>query len=226
VSQHNRSQPHPCRRLRAALLPRPEHDSIALTVETRPQRCGRAVRLVVSPAEVSTVTAQESPALVKVLAQGQLWLEQLLDGKVSSLRSIANSAGLSERYVSQVIRSAFLAPDLVETVLQGRQPAHLTVRQVTKQLPCDWSEQRRMFGLAPGGTAQCHPLRGSCSESIAAPQRYPRPPPLGAVRLPNRTEVRIQLAPPSSPVRTIAISCSISFNKGTGQVPAEGERTQ
>jgi len=150
VSQHNRSQPHPCRRLRAALLPRPEHDSIALTVETRPQRCGRAVRLVVSPAEVSTVTAQESPALVKVLAQGQLWLEQLLDGKVSSLRSIANSAGLSERYVSQVIRSAFLAPDLVETVLQGRQPAHLTVRQVTKQLPCDWSEQRRMFGLAPG----------------------------------------------------------------------------
>ena len=50
----------------------------------------------------------------------------------------------------QVIRAAFVAPDLVEAVLQGRQPARLTLRQVMKQLPWDWSEQRRRFGLATG----------------------------------------------------------------------------
>ena len=41
-------------------------------------------------------------------------------------------------------------PALVEAVLLGRQPAQLTLRQVMKQLPWDWSEQRRRFGLAPG----------------------------------------------------------------------------
>ena len=66
------------------------------------------------------------------------------------MRAIAKSAGKSERYVSQVIRAAFLSPDLVEAVLQGRQPAQLTLPQVMKQLPWDWSEQRRRFGVATG----------------------------------------------------------------------------
>ena len=57
-------------------------------------------------------------------------------------------AGKSERHVSQVIRAAFLTPDLVEAVLLGRQPAQLTLREVMKHLPWDWSEQRRRFGLA------------------------------------------------------------------------------
>jgi site-specific DNA recombinase len=46
------------------------------------------------------------------------------------------------------MRSAFLAPDLVEAALQGRQPAQLTLKQIMKKLPLDWNEQRRMFGLA------------------------------------------------------------------------------
>ena len=114
------------------------------------QRRGRAVRLVVTPSEVSPAAAPASPALINVLAQGQRWLEQLMRGEVSSLRSIAQSVGRSERHVSQVIRAAFLAPDLVEAVLQGRAPAQLTLRQIMKQLPWDWNEQRRRFGLAPG----------------------------------------------------------------------------
>ena len=52
--------------------------------------------------------------------------------------------------MSQVIRTAFLAPDLVEALLQGRRSAQLTVRGVLKDLPCDWNEQRRRFGLAAG----------------------------------------------------------------------------
>jgi hypothetical protein len=39
---------------------------------------------------------------------------------------------------------------LVEAVLQGREPAQLTLAQVMKQLPWDWGEQRRRFGLVPG----------------------------------------------------------------------------
>ena len=85
--------------------------------------------------------------MIKALAQGRLWLDQLLRGEARSLRSIAKSAGLSERSVSQVVHCAFLAPDLVEAVLQGRQPAQLTPRQM-KALPLDWNEQRRMFGFA------------------------------------------------------------------------------
>jgi hypothetical protein len=51
-------------------------------------------------------------------------------------------------------------------------------------------------------------------DSAAAQQRCPWPPRLGALRPANRTEVRIQLAPASSLVRTIAISCSITLKRG------------
>ena len=52
--------------------------------------------------------------------------------------------------MSQVIRTAFLAPDLVQALFHGRRPAQLTVRGVMKDLPWDWNEQRRRFGLAAG----------------------------------------------------------------------------
>jgi hypothetical protein len=125
-----------------------EDDRIQLTVEARPQRCGREVRLMVTPAEAGATSTRESPALIQALAQGHVWLDQLRRGEARSLRSIAKSVGVSERHVSQVVRSAFLAPDLVEAVLQGRQPAQLTLRRIMKNLPLDWNEQRRMFGLA------------------------------------------------------------------------------
>jgi hypothetical protein len=114
------------------------------------QRRGRSVRLVVTRLEASATAVPENRALIELLAQGQRWFEQWRRGEVASLRAIAQSAGQSERHVSQVIRAAFLAPDLVEALLQRRPPAQLTLRGVMKQLPWDWSEQRRRFGLAPG----------------------------------------------------------------------------
>jgi site-specific DNA recombinase len=46
-----------------------------------------------------------------------------------------------------MVRCAFLAPDLIEAILQGRQCQGLTLRNLVKHLPLNWSEQRRMFGL-------------------------------------------------------------------------------
>ena len=52
---------------------------------------------------------QEAQALIEVLAQGQRWFEHWLRGKVASLRAITQSAGKSERHVSQVISVVSLA---------------------------------------------------------------------------------------------------------------------
>jgi site-specific DNA recombinase len=153
----------------------PEDDLIELSVEACLQRPGRAIRLVVGRATPGGVQSQDERRLIHTLAQAHQWLEQLLSGEVSSLRRIAAAVGKSERYVSKVIRAAFLAPDLVEAVLERRPPTGLTLAELTDHLPWDWNEQRRRFAVV-----------------------------LGA----NRTEVRIQLAPPSSRVRTIGISSS------------------
>ena len=62
---------------------------------------------------------------------------------------IAAAVGKSERYVSKLMRVAFLASDLVEALLEGRAPRRITLAEVTDNLPWDWNEQRRLFGFVP-----------------------------------------------------------------------------
>jgi hypothetical protein len=43
-----------------------------------------------------------------------------------------------------------LAPDIVEAILDGRQPVELTVTRLkrVRDLPISWAEQRRILGFA------------------------------------------------------------------------------
>ena len=59
-----------------------EDDPIEHTLRARPQRCVREVRLIVTSAEGGMRPPRESPALIKALAQGHLWLAQLLRGSI------------------------------------------------------------------------------------------------------------------------------------------------
>ena len=53
----------------------------------------------------------------------------------------------AERYVGRVLEGAFLAPDIVEAILQGRQPPGLTFEKLCQPLPLSWVEQREQLGF-------------------------------------------------------------------------------
>jgi len=54
--------------------------------------------------------------------------------------------GITRRYIRRLVNLAFLSPQLVEAILQGRQPIALTATRLTElDLPLDWSEQRRLL---------------------------------------------------------------------------------
>ena len=87
-------------------------------------------------------------ALVKAVARGRLWFEELAAGQTASLQTIADREGLTQRYISRLLPLAFLAPDIVEAILQGCQPVDLTAARLTNQidLPLGWGEQRELIG--------------------------------------------------------------------------------
>jgi hypothetical protein len=64
------------------------------------------------------------------------------------LREIAKRENLSTTYVTRILPLAFLAPDIVQAVYEGRQPAHLKVKDLSAHLPLDWNDQRRALGFA------------------------------------------------------------------------------
>jgi site-specific DNA recombinase len=86
------------------------------------------------------------PTLIKAIARGHLWFEELATGRARSLDELATREGITRRYIRRLVNLAFLSPQLIETILQGRQPVALTATRLTElDLPLDWSEQRRLL---------------------------------------------------------------------------------
>ena len=88
-------------------------------------------------------------ALIRAIAKGHQWLEQITSGQVKTLADIARRNQVTGRWVSRLINLACLAPDIVERILNGTQPAHLTLQKliVHEQLPADWQAQRELLLL-------------------------------------------------------------------------------
>ena len=85
------------------------------------------------------------PALIKAIARGRAWFEELATGRVRSLQDLAKRDGISRRYIRRLVDLA-LGPELVEAILQGRQPVALTATRLTElDLPLDWTEQHKLL---------------------------------------------------------------------------------
>ncbi|HEY7098278.1 MAG TPA: hypothetical protein VH437_16255 [Terriglobales bacterium] len=70
-----------------------------------------------------------------------------MNGRVRNCQEVAAKLGLGASYVSRVLRLACLAPDIVESMLDGTQPPHLTFAKMARNIPLSWIEQRKRFGF-------------------------------------------------------------------------------
>lgn len=111
------------------------------------ERRGGSVHVLLADGATATSPAPDA-SLIKAVVRGHDWARRLLNGEAKSLVDLAREAGVTTRYVSRLVRYAFLAPDITEAILSGNQPVRLTVGSLQDSFPLEWSEQRRMFGLA------------------------------------------------------------------------------
>jgi hypothetical protein len=87
--------------------------------------------------------------LVKAVVRGFFWRDQLVTGQVRSLNELAKQQGVNRRYMMRLIRLTFLAPDIIQAILQGTQPGDLTLERFRQAIPLEWPMQRRRFGFPP-----------------------------------------------------------------------------
>ena len=123
-----------------------QDDLLHLKLDVTPQRCGREIRLVVPPGTNRQTSVHPVPALLKAVARAHDWYGRIVSGKAGDQRSLAKQTGLDEVYVGRILACAFLAPDIVEAILEGRQPNSLNVGRLQKNLSMSWAEQRRQLG--------------------------------------------------------------------------------
>ncbi|MDZ4775422.1 MAG: recombinase family protein [Alphaproteobacteria bacterium] len=85
-------------------------------------------------------------ALVRAVVMAGVWTRRLGEHGAPSLQIFAEREGVSPIYAGQILPLAYLAPDLVEAILDGRQPRRLSLSSlIAHALPVDWAGQRALF---------------------------------------------------------------------------------
>ena len=101
----------------------------------RPGECGAGV-----------VPVNGDPALIKALARGFRWRRMLEEGRYASISEMAAAEKIERGYLGSLLRLTLLPPEMVEAILDGRQPEGVTLPALLEGVPVGWGEQESWYG--------------------------------------------------------------------------------
>lgn len=110
---------------------------IALTVR---KKNGRPK--ILPPAEHTPTEAPVQDAhVLRAIARAWNWRRRLERGEASTIADIANAENVTDRFVSRMMRLAYLAPDVLEKLLIHRVPPALSLNDLMAVAGLPWAEQ-------------------------------------------------------------------------------------
>jgi hypothetical protein len=86
--------------------------------------------------------------LVKALVRAHRWRRRIESGQAKSITDLAEHEGVTVAYVCRLLPLTCLAPDIVEAILDGRQPKGLRLAEMLGNGPPTWEQQRRAWSFA------------------------------------------------------------------------------
>ena len=126
-----------------------EEETQIVSEPIRLRRTGRAITMLIEGID-PFATAKPDARLVKLLIRARQFNATLLDSDGVPFAALAKREGVSPSYFTRLVRLSYLAPDITEAILDGRQPRDLTADKLLahSRLPLDWHEQRTVLGFA------------------------------------------------------------------------------
>jgi DNA invertase Pin-like site-specific DNA recombinase len=114
------------------------------------RRAGKEVRMVIDHTDPFAPAPKPDRALIRLVVRAHRFHDLLVKHKGGKFGDLAKREKLHRSYFSQLLRLAYLAPDITAAILDGHQPARLTATQLIERadLPMAWREQRRTLGFA------------------------------------------------------------------------------
>jgi hypothetical protein len=101
------------------------------------------------PAEARTQNAH----VLRAIARAWNWRRRIERGEASTIADIATADKVTDRYVSRMVRLAYLAPDVLEKLVIHRIPPALSLNELVAVAVLPWEEQMEtVFGTVLGST--------------------------------------------------------------------------
>ncbi len=130
--------------------PGSDEPTLPLSHPVHLRRGGKEVRMVIDHTDPFAAPAKPDRALTRLVVRAHRFHDMLVKHKGGKFGDLAKSERLHRSYFSELLRLAYLAPDITTAILDGHQPAGLTATQLIERadLPVSWREQRRTLGFA------------------------------------------------------------------------------
>ena len=123
-----------------------ETQILSIPIELR--RSGREIKMLIERTD-PFATAKPDARLIKLLIRAH-WFNTALVGSDVAFTALAQREGVSPSYFTRLVRLSYLAPDITQAILDGRQPRDLTADKLLahSRLPLTWHDQRTVLGFA------------------------------------------------------------------------------
>jgi DNA invertase Pin-like site-specific DNA recombinase len=103
--------------------------------------------LPIDPCPTNVIAKPES-WLVDLLQQAAEYRSFMLDNRDKSMAELARAKRLGPSTFARILRLNYLAPDIQAAIIDGRQPADLSVHDMLYgAMPLDWGQQRKLLGF-------------------------------------------------------------------------------
>jgi hypothetical protein len=114
--------------------------TVRVPLAIRKQRGGR--KLMIAPASTTNRgSSAGDTTLVKAVARAFRWRRMMETGRFATINELAAAEKINSSYVSRLLRLTLLAPDIVEAILDGRQPDGMTLPGLMEPFPAEWDRQ-------------------------------------------------------------------------------------
>jgi DNA invertase Pin-like site-specific DNA recombinase len=132
----------------ATPLPSATDETQILSMPIKLRRSGREITMLIDGAD-AFATAKPDARLIKLLIRARRFSTTLVDSDGVPFAAVAKREGVSPSYFTRLVRLSYLAPDITQAILDGRQPRHLTADKMLahSRLPLAWHEQRTVLGF-------------------------------------------------------------------------------
>jgi hypothetical protein len=126
-----------------------ELDTLTIRIPIRLQRRGNR-KLIMTPdgPAVLAPKPRRDETLVKALVRAHRWRRKIETGQAKSITDLAEQEGVTDAYICRLLPLTCLAPDIVEAILDGRQPKGLRLAEMLGNGPLNWNEQRASWGFS------------------------------------------------------------------------------
>jgi hypothetical protein len=120
----------------------PANDTIRVHIPLTVRKGGGRPRILPPPdVGTSDPPAGQASRVLRAIGRAWAWRQRMERGEITTIADLAAEEGLSDRYVSRLLRLAWLAPDVLERLVVRREPCTISLYDLCFVASLPWDEQ-------------------------------------------------------------------------------------